>query len=74
MSSPKSKNLSDIERPDFALFFINQIEPIITREIRMKSQSLFSKIESKGEINASSIVFIIIIHYYGKLNYQIYNI
>lgn len=29
------KNLSDIEQPDFALFFINKIEPII-REIRMK--------------------------------------
>lgn len=68
------KNLSDIEKPDFALFFINKIEAIITREIRMKSKSLFSKIESRGEINASSIVFNIIIHYYGKVNYQIYNI
>lgn len=39
------KNLSDIEKPDFALFFINQIEPRITREIRIKSKNLFSKIE-----------------------------
>lgn len=37
------KNLSDIEKPDFALFFINQIEPRITREIRIKVRIYFLK-------------------------------